>query len=100
MKNMTQIQTGESRFYIAGEGKDLAEITYRLEENSGDLVIDHTFVSEDLRGQGAGEQLVRAVVDKAREEQLKIVPECSYAAHQFKKHAEYSDVLSENAPRG
>nr|WP_179944903.1 GNAT family N-acetyltransferase [Paenibacillus stellifer] len=100
MKNMTQIQTGEGRFYIAGEGKDLAEITYRLDENSGDLVIDHTFVSEDLRGQGAGEQLVRAVVDKARDERLKIVPECSYAAHQFKKHAEYSDVWSSNAPRG
>lgn len=97
---MGHIQTGEGRFYIAGEGRDLAEITYRLDEGSGDLVIDHTFVSEDLRGQGAGEQLVRAVVDKAREEQLKIVPECSYAAHQFKKHAEYADVLSGNAPRG
>lgn len=92
-----QIQNGDNRFYIAGDGKDLAEITYRLDEGSGDLVVDHTFVSEDLRGQGAGEQLVRAVVDKARAEKVKIVPECPYAAHQFKKHAEYADVLSPNA---
>ncbi|KAA9006318.1 N-acetyltransferase [Paenibacillus spiritus] len=88
---MPTIQSDDSRFYIAGEGRDLAEITFR-KEGEGTLVIDHTFVSEDLRGQGAGEKLVRAVVDKAREENLKIVPQCSYAAHQFEKHTEYQDV--------
>lgn len=90
---MEQIAKGEGRFYIAGDGKDLAEITYRTEEATGNLVIDHTYVSEDLRGQGAGEKLVRAVVDLAREEKVKIVPECPYAAHQFEKHAEYRDLL-------
>lgn len=89
-----QIQKGTGRFFVANDGKDLAEITYRLEENSEVLVIDHTRVSEELRGQGTGEELVRAVVDKARTENLKIVPECSYAAHQFEKHPEYKDVLS------
>ncbi|WP_151734555.1 GNAT family N-acetyltransferase ['Paenibacillus yunnanensis' Narsing Rao et al. 2020] len=93
------IQNGENRFYIAGDGKDLAEITYRSDEGNGDIVVDHTFVSEDLRGQGAGEKLVRAVVDKARAENVKIVPECTYAAHQFKKHAEYADVLSPRASK-
>jgi predicted GNAT family acetyltransferase len=57
-------------------------------------VIDHTYVSEELRGQGAGEKLVRAVVDLAREEKVKIVPECPYAAHQFEKHTEYRDLLT------
>jgi len=90
---MEQIAKGEGRFYIAGDGKDLAEITYRTEEATGNFVIDHTYVSEDLRGQGAGEKLVRAVVDLAREEDVKIVPECPYAAHQFEKHAEYRDLL-------
>ena len=91
---MEQIAKGDGRFYIAGDGKDLAEITYRTEEATGNLVIDHTYVSEDLRGQGAGEKLVRAVVDLAREENVKIVPECPYAAHQFEKHAEYRDLLT------
>ncbi|WP_340024362.1 GNAT family N-acetyltransferase [Paenibacillus sp. FSL K6-1096] len=90
---MDKITKGKGRFYIAGDVKDLAEITYRTEENTGNLVIDHTFVSEELRGQGAGEKLVRAVVDLAREQKIKIVPECPYAAHQFEKHAEYKDVL-------
>ncbi|AIQ42314.1 GNAT family N-acetyltransferase [Paenibacillus sp. LMG 31459] len=91
---MEQIAKGEGRFYIAGDGKDLAEITYRTEEATGNLVIDHTYVSEELRGQGAGEKLVRAVVDLAREEKVKIVPECPYAAHQFEKHTEYRDLLT------
>jgi predicted GNAT family acetyltransferase len=91
---MEQIAKGEGRFYIAGDGKDLAEITYRTEEATDNLVIDHTYVSEDLRGQGAGEKLVRAVVDLAREQKVKIVPECPYAAHQFEKHAEYRDLLN------
>lgn len=90
---MEQIAKGEGRFYIASDGKDLAEITYKADKTTGDLVIDHTFVSEDLRGQGAGEKLVRAVVDLAREQNVHIVPECPYAAHQFEKHAEYRDVL-------
>lgn len=89
-----EILTGEGRFYVAGDGKDLAEITYRNDSTAGKLVIDRTYVSEDLRGQGAGEKLVKAVVEKARAEQLSIVPQCSYAAHQFKKHPEYADVLS------
>lgn len=54
---MDKISKGEGRFYIAGDGKDLAEITYRTEENTGNLVIDHTFVSEDLRGQGQEKSL-------------------------------------------
>ncbi|MNI41175.1 Acetyltransferase (GNAT) family protein [compost metagenome] len=90
---MGQIEQGEGRFYIAGDGKDLAEITYKQGE-AGVWVIDHTYVSEDLRGQGTGEQLVRAVVDKAREENVKIIPQCPYAAKQFERHAEYADVLS------
>ncbi|MFE4710032.1 MULTISPECIES: GNAT family N-acetyltransferase [Paenibacillus] len=94
-----KIQHGEGRFFVAGDDKDLAEITYAADEKTGDLVIDHTFVSEELRGQGAGEDLVKAVVDKARAEHLKIVPECSYAAHQFKKHPEYQDVLSGDGSR-
>lgn len=90
---MVQIQSGKGRFWVEGEGKELGEITYKQEE-SGILVIEHTRVSEELRGQGAGEKLVKAVVDKARKEGLKIIPVCSYAAHQFKKHSEYQDVLS------
>lgn len=94
------IQNEEGRFFVAKDGKDLAEITYRLNKDTGELVIDHTRVSEELRGQGTGQELVQAVVEKARNEKLKIVPVCSYAAHQFEKHPEYKDVLSGNTIEG
>lgn len=93
---MSQLKHEEGRFYIPGESKALAEITYKTDASTGTLTIDHTFVSEDLRGQGAGEQLVKAVVDKARQDNVKIVPLCPYAAHQFEKHKDYADVLSGN----
>lgn len=94
------IQNEEGRFFVAKDGKDLAEITYSLNKDTGELVIDHTRVSEELRGQGTGQELVQAVVEKARNEKLKIVPVCSYAAHQFEKHPEYKDVLSGNTIEG
>lgn len=93
---MVQIQADKGRFWIAGDDSELGEITYRIESGANILTIDHTHVSESLRGQGAGEQLVQAVVDMARDKKLKIIPVCSYAAHQFKKHPEYHDVLSED----
>ena len=94
---MVQIQTGKDRFFVAGESKDLAVITFKQQDDI--LVIENTLVSEELRGQGAGEELVKAVVDKARNEGLKIIPVCSYAAHQFKKHPEYQDVFSNDGNR-
>lgn len=54
-------------YAVMENGEAVAEITYQpLGEES--LVIDHTFVSESLRGQKVGEELVRAVVDQARKE--------------------------------
>lgn len=86
------IQSEEGRFYIEEDGQMLAEITYSRPEHQ-QLLIDHTYVSESLRGQSVGEQLVLRVVEQARQENNKIVPVCSYAKHQFEKHPEYTDVL-------
>lgn len=91
---MTEIQAGEGCFYLPGEGgkEPLAVIEYSHGED-GTLVVTSTRVSEQLRGQGTGEKLVQAVVELARETGARVVPQCSYAAHQFKKHPEYGDVL-------
>jgi predicted GNAT family acetyltransferase len=52
-------------FYVEENGTRLAEMTY---SKAGDtlIIIDHTEVSDALRGKGAGKQLVRAAVDHAR----------------------------------
>jgi predicted GNAT family acetyltransferase len=80
-------------FYIEENGTRLAEMTY---SKAGDalIIIDHTEVSDALRGKGAGKQLVSAAVDHARNSNLKILPLCPFAKSVFEKVKEFQDVLS------
>jgi len=60
--------------------------------NNDTMIIEHTQVSEKLKGQGVGVQLLNNAVDYARKEKLKIVPECSFVLAMFNKKEEYKDV--------
>ncbi|MCL4113420.1 UNVERIFIED_CONTAM: hypothetical protein GTU68_051223 [Idotea baltica] len=56
-------------------------------------IINHTEVSEQLRGKGAGRQLLDAIVAKARAEEIKILPLCPFAKSVFEKDPSIRDVL-------
>jgi hypothetical protein len=73
------------------DGKRLAEMTYSVAGSK--VIIDHTQVDDVLRGKGAGEQLVRAAVEWARKEDVKLLPLCPFARSVFQKTPEYADVL-------
>lgn len=61
------------------------------------MIIDHTEVSDELRGQNVGYQLVKKAVDYAREQHIKIMPLCPFAKSVFdKKREEFKDVLRGN----
>lgn len=79
-------------FYIEENGKRLAEMIFT---KAGDtrIIINHTEVSDALRGKNAGKQLVAAAVDHARKHNLKIFPLCPFAKSVFDRVAEYQDVL-------
>ena len=64
-------------FYIDEDGEWIAELSYV--KNEGTMTIDHTEVDEKLRGEGIGEDMVKAAVEYARKEGLKIKPDCPYA---------------------
>ena len=80
--------------------------TYLKEEN-GDIIalvdypttaekvitITHTFVDDSLRGQGVAGKLMECVVEFAKENKVKIIPQCSYAVKWFEKNSQYSDLL-------
>ncbi len=90
---MMDIKVGENRFYIGESEKDpLAEIVFCFKK-SDIIVIERTFVSEELRGQNIAGQLLQRVVEKAREERLKIIPECTYAQKVMNRGEDYKDVL-------
>jgi predicted GNAT family acetyltransferase len=79
-------------FYVEKGGDRLAEMTYTW-AGEGMFIIDHTEVSETLKGQGVGAKLVAEAVNLARKLQVKILPLCPFAKSVFDKTAEYADVL-------
>lgn len=78
-------------FVIKEDGSVIAEVTFKP-AGEGILLIDHTYVAEEMRGQKLAEDLVRRVVEHARETNQKIIPACSYADAQFRRRKEYEDV--------
>ncbi|MBA4056079.1 MAG: GNAT family N-acetyltransferase [Marivirga sp.] len=79
-------------FYIEGDNIRQAEMTF---SRAGDrlMIIDHTEVSDALRGKGAGKQLVEAAVKYARTHSIKIIPLCPFAKSVFGSTPEFNDVL-------
>lgn len=53
------------------------------------LSIDHTIVPSAIGGRGIAGELVKAGLDYARTEGLKVHPACSYADAWMRRHPEY-----------
>lgn len=83
----------KGRYFLRGPDGAEAEMTFtRIGEHR--LIIDHTEVPDAFRGQGAGLRLVTRAVEDARASGKKIIPLCPFAAAQFRRHAEWHDVLA------
>ena len=86
-------ETGnKGAFFIENDGNRVAELTFsKAGENM--IVIDHTEVSDSMRGTGSGKAMVLKAVEWAREDNLKIMPLCPFANSVFKRNLELRDVL-------
>jgi predicted GNAT family acetyltransferase len=94
--NIKHLEFGsKGAFVVEVEGRRVAEMTYS-KAGAERIIIDHTEVSEELKGQGAGKQLVTAAVEHARKNNLKIIPLCPYASSVFARVKEFGDVLDKN----
>ncbi|CAN7244588.1 GNAT family N-acetyltransferase [Paenibacillus sp. LjRoot153] len=89
---MIEINKDTNSFYVGEKNQRDAEIHY-VPTGNNIIIVDHTFVSDRLRGQGVGQELVRRVVEFAREKGIKIMPLCPFAKSQFDQHNDYDDVL-------
>jgi len=89
-----QLQEGPKKgmAYVGSETEPEAAMTFT---KAGDslIIIDHTEVGEQLRGQGVGRQLLDTMVNLAREREIKIMPLCPYARSVFQKDESIRDVL-------
>ena len=87
------IKKGDNRFFV-GENKknDIARITYYFEQEKV-IVINHTYVDVELRGKAIAGKLLSKVIEFAKENDLKIIPQCSYAVVKMTRNDEYADIL-------
>ncbi len=69
----------------------VGELTFLLREN--EMIINHTGVNPNLRGQGLAEKLVLEAVAFARKNGLKIKPFCSYVSAYIAKNPEVQDII-------
>lgn len=83
---------GKGRYVIAGPGGAEAELTFS-KVGATQIIIDHTGVPDEFRGQGTGLRLVERAVADARAAGKTIIPLCPFAAAQFRRHTEWADVL-------
>lgn len=79
-------------FYIEDEGKEIGLMHYTM-SGPEKMIIDHTEVSDAYGGRGLGKQLVKAGVEYARENNIRILPLCPFAKKIFGLTPEFADVL-------
>jgi predicted GNAT family acetyltransferase len=83
---------GNGKFYVEANGEILAKMEYTMPAKDK-MIIAHTEVDASLNGKGIGVQLLHALVDYARTENIKIIPLCPFAKAIFDKRPEFRDVL-------
>lgn len=90
---MIDLKEGANKFYLGDDEDHVKAVVSFVNSGENIIILDHTFVSKELRGQNIGAQLIKRAVDYARENNKKIVPQCWFAGDEFKAHKEYEDVL-------
>ncbi|OWK28880.1 GNAT family N-acetyltransferase [Sphingomonas dokdonensis] len=64
-------------------------------QREGDrIVFTHTLVPPEIEGRGVGSKLIRAALDSARDQGLKVIAQCRFVAAYIDKHPEYRDLLA------
>ena len=82
-------QSDDQAFYAKVDGKDTdSKLAYSMPDPS---VMDftHTFVPENLRGQGIADQLIKHGLDYARDNGYRIKATCAAVSLYLKRHPEY-----------
>lgn len=82
---------GLRRFEVQAGDAPPAFLSYA--HDGAGVVLEHTFVPEEMRGRGVAAALVRVALNEARQRQWKVVPRCSYVARFIERHQEFADLV-------
>ena len=83
---------GGGYFKAEDKGEEAGRMTYS-DAGPDKFIISHTEVRPKYAGQGVGTQMVMTCVEYARENNLKVIPLCSFAKSVFVKDDSIRDVL-------
>ena len=93
MIEIKQIDSGTKGYFAAFDGKNEAgRMSYTFAGETR-MILDHTEVSDEYRGQNIGKRILMEVVEYARQNKIKIIPLCPFAKSVFDKMEEIRDVL-------
>lgn len=93
MIEIKQIQSGTKGFFGAFDGnKEAGRMSYTFAGKST-IIIDHTEVNNEYRGQNIGKRILMEVINYVRENKIKIIPLCPFAKSVFDRIEEIRDVL-------
>ena len=71
-----------------------AYLSYERSADGKVLDLQHTVVPEAAQGQGVGEGLVKAALDHAREDGLRVIPTCAFVNAWMRRHPETAPLLA------
>lgn len=78
-------------FNFYEDGKKVGEMAVSTRDKN--LTVYHTEVDQDKQGKGYAGQLIEAMINYARKNELKVTPNCPYVKAKFKKEPTlYSDI--------
>jgi uncharacterized protein len=88
-----ELMPTKGRYVARIEGVDAeAELTFSR-TSSTQVIADHTFAPDSMRGMGVAKAMVDRLIADARSEGFKIIPLCPYVKGQFLRHPEWADVM-------
>jgi uncharacterized protein len=80
------------RFEVHVDG-ETALLVYR--RDGGTITLIHTGVPSGIGRHGIGTELVRASLEYAKREGLRVIPLCPFAASYVRNHPEYLDLVQD-----
>ncbi|WP_196279209.1 GNAT family N-acetyltransferase [Catellatospora vulcania] len=92
MTGVEVVEVPESSRYEARQGgRLLGVLTYH--RKPGSIVFDHTGVEPEARGRGIGAMLCAAALAGAAEDDVHVVPSCSFVRRWVQDHPEYLPLI-------
>jgi predicted GNAT family acetyltransferase len=79
------------KFYLVNEGKE-SNVLYRMHDKQT-MEIFRTYVPPEQRKKGLAGRVVRALLDYAKENNLKIIPSCSYTEYFIDMNKQYEELI-------